>query len=86
MLLSLLLFLLKMEGADCGCKDRYLRTRLFICLILAPEELQKAVNISHGVSSYCDKMTVLNYPPRTFALQRETVVSLDVKQLNEKLI
>ena len=45
----------------------YLHTRLFICLILAPEELQKAVNLSHDVSSYCDKVTVLNYQ-RTFAL------------------
>ena len=46
----------------------YLHSRLFIYLILAPEKLQKAVNLSHGVSSYCDKVTVLIYPPRTFAL------------------
>ena len=45
----------------------YLHTRLFICLILAPEKLQEAVNLSHGVSYCCNKVTVLNCQ-RTFAL------------------
>ena len=38
----------------------YLHTRLFICLILAPEELEKAVYLSRGVSTRSDKVTVLN--------------------------
>ena len=45
----------------------YLHTRLFICLILAPAELQKALNLSRGVRTYCDKVTVINYQ-RTLAL------------------
>ena len=75
-------FYSKLKELTVAARTIYLHTRLFICLILAPEELQKAVNFSHGVSSCCNKVTVLTHYQRTFALYRETVVSLDVKHFN----
>ena len=48
-------------------------------------ELKKVVDLSHGVSICCDKVTALNYQ-RTLALKRETLVFLDVKHFNQKII
>ena len=60
-------FCSKWKELTVAVRTIYWHTRLFICLILAPEKLQKAVNLSHGVSSCCNKVTVLNCQ-RTFAL------------------
>ena len=57
----------RLNRALVAVRTIYLHTSLFVCLILALGELKKVVDLSHGVSTCCDKVTVLNYQ-RTLAL------------------